>query len=177
MAAFETRRFSASSAPGRRDGFTLVEALLASTVLAIVAVSALLPFAAGIQQSKEATKLSQAVELGQALMEEVLARPFLASAESVPAMGPESGELTRTLFDSANDFQGYAESDGVLRDFNNVPLTDPSLAGFWRSVTLQYVTLPNQDPNDVNSLIHVQVNVYYDTALMVTLDRVVSREN
>jgi Tfp pilus assembly protein PilV len=168
-----------TSIAGRKgSGFTLAEALIATTVLAIVSATAALPFAAGMQQTNEAAKLEQAAALGQAMMEEILARPFFQPGNTTAVPGPGAGETSRPLFDNVDAFDGYAESDHVLRDFQNAVVTDASASGFWRQVSVQYVTLPSLNPatTDVNSIVHVQVKVYSNNALLVTLDRLVSRE-
>ncbi|MBK8270841.1 MAG: prepilin-type N-terminal cleavage/methylation domain-containing protein [Planctomycetes bacterium] len=165
------------SKPYARRGFTLAEALLASTILAIIAATATLPFSAGVQNATEAGRMEQAVELGESMMEEVLARSFFGPSQTTPTPGPESGETTRMNYDSVDDFAGYSESDKVLRNFKSNAVGDPSTDGFWREVAVAYVTYPNQQPGDTNSLIRVTVKVYYQNTLLVTLDRLVSRED
>jgi len=169
-----------------RGGFTLAEALIASTVLAIVSATASLPFAAGVQQVDEAAKLEQAVALGQAMMEEILARPFFEPDERIASPGPEPDETARELFNNIDDFHGYAESVGDLRNFENALITDASASGFWREVTVEYATfpglgqLPPEDPeaNDhEQSFVHIQVRVYHNTALLATLNRIAGRED
>ncbi len=162
----------------RRGGFTLAEALLATTVLAIVAASAAFPFAAGVQQTNEAAKLAQAAALGQAMMEEILARSFFEPNEPVASPGPGPGEGSRPLFNNIDDFDGYVETSQTLRDFQGTATTDPTLAGFWRQVSVQYVAMPalNQAVYDVNSFVRIRVDVYYGSTLLVTLSRIASRE-
>lgn len=169
------RSFARSKCRGR--AFTLAEALLASTILAIIATTATLPFSAGTQNAKEAQKLERAVELAEAMMEEILARPFFAPGQSVPTPGPDSGETVRIQYDSIDDFDGYSENDQVLRNYKGGAITDPDVQGFWRLVSVAYVSYPDQQPGDVNSIIHIRVKVFYKTALQVTLDRVVTRED
>ncbi len=163
--------------PYRRSGFTLAEALLASTILAITAAAAALPFAAGTQSAQAALELEQAVELGQALMEEILARPFLAPEDPVVALGPEGGELQRKVYNAIDDFHGFTEKGDVLRNYKLVALADESLDGYWRDVTIEYVSFPEQKGGDVNSFVHVQVRVHHGSKLLVTLDRLVCRED
>ena len=162
---------SSQSSPNRRrrGGFTLAEALLAATVLAIVSATATLPFAAGVQQTNEAAELDQAVALGQAMMEEVLARPYAAPD------GYTSG-ATRETFQEVADFNGLAETNGDLRDFQNAKITDGTVSGFWRTVTVTPVTFANQATGDAGNLVRVEVRVYRDNALLVLLSRVTTRE-
>lgn len=178
MEFIEPARHLDPAARRRRSGFTLAEAMLATAVLAIVAASASLPFAAGVQQTNEAAKLEQASALGQAMMEEIMARSFFEPNEPVAAPGPGAGEESRPLFNNIDDFDGYVEASQTLRNFQATASTDPSLAGFWRQVSVQYVAMPslNQDATDQNTFVHIQVNVYYQDTLLVTLDRIASRE-
>jgi type II secretory pathway pseudopilin PulG len=160
-----------------RTAFTIAEALMAGTILAIVSATATLPFAAGLQQNVESARLEQAVALGQAMMEEILARPFTDPNNSSMTPGPESDETSRDKFDNIDDYNGYAESDHIARDYTNAAITDPAVKDLWRSVTVQYVTMPNQSSTDVNSFARVTVTVYNDTVQIVKLDRIVCRED
>lgn len=162
---------------GPRGGFTLVEALLATTVLAIVSASAALPFVAGVHQANEASRLEQAVALGQAMMEEILTRPVLDPTGRGATPGPESGETARNLFDNIDDFHGYTEQTVGLRDYMNQPITNATLSGFWRDATVQYVTFTNQQTADTNAYAKIVVRVWDGTANMVTLTRIAARED
>lgn len=158
-------------------GFTLAEALLAATVLAIVAASATLPFSAGVQQVNEAGKLDEAAALGEAMMEEILARPFFDPADRTASPGPEGG-LTRATYDNVDDFHGYSESAGNLKDFKNQNKTAGTSSSLWRSATVEYITFPGQQANDTNSFVRVTVNVYDGaTAKVARFVRIVARED
>lgn len=159
-----------------RSGFTLAEALLAATVLAIVSASAALPFAAGVQGTTEAGRLQSGVELGEALMEEILARPFYAPGKPNFTPGSESGE-TRPTFNSIDDFHNFAEPQGDVRDYNNRKLTGPSEDGYYRCATVEIVSFSGQATGDTNSLVRVTVKVYRNSQLLVKLDRLVTRED
>ena len=162
---------------GSRGGFTLVEALLATMVLAIVSASAALPFVAGVHQAQEAARLEQAVALGQALMEEILTRPLLDPTGRGATPGPESGESARNLFDNIDDFHGFSEQATGLRDYKNTAITDAALADYWRDATVQYVTFANQQTTDTNSYAKIIVRVWDGTANVVTVARIAARED
>src|SRR5262245_20359099 len=100
-----------------RRGISLAEALLASVILAIVGATATLPFVAGMQHIQEASKLDQAVSLGQALMEEVMARPFDIVNSTSSSTAPAAGTLDRSQYKTIKQFAGYSESDKKARDF------------------------------------------------------------
>jgi len=111
-------------------------------------------------------------------MEEILARSFFEPNDQTAVPGPGPGENTRMLLDNIDDFDGFVETSQMLRDFQGNTKTDPSLAGFWRQVSVQYITMPalNQAADDVNSFVRIQVNVYQGTTLLVSLSRIASRE-
>jgi type II secretory pathway pseudopilin PulG len=161
----------------RRRAFSLAEALIAATILTIVTASAALPFAAGVQQANEASRLENACALGQALMEEILARPFFEPGSRLATPGPEAGETHRALFDNIDDFHGYSESATGPMDYKNVPITDAAFASMHRVVSVAYVTFPNQAPSDTNSLVRVTVQVKDGNAVLVKLVRIAARED
>ena len=165
-----------TSVPLRR-GFSLAEALMAATVLTIVTASAALPFAAGVNQANAASRLEQATAYGQALMEEILGRPFYPPGNRTPTPGPDSGETSRDLYDSIDDFDGYTESSTGLRDYQNQPITDSTASGLYRTVSVQYISFTGQTTNDTNSFMRVIVRVWDGNANLVTLTRIVTRED
>ncbi len=150
---------------------------MASTVLAIVAASASLPFSAGVQQANEAAKLERMVALGQALMEEILTHPLLDPTGRVATPGPEAGETTRDKFDNIDDYHGYSEQSSGLKDYKNQSITDPTLAGFWRDVSVQYVTFAGQQATDTNCFAKIVVRVWDGNTAMLTLTRLAARED
>ncbi len=161
----------------RRPAFSLVEALIAATILTIVTASAALPFAAGVQQANEAARLENACALGQALMEEILAHPFFEPGDRTASPGPGAGETSRPLFNNIDDYHGYSESATGPRDYKNQPITDPAYTNMYRSVTAAYITFPGQAASDTNSFVRVTVLVKDGNAVLVTLVRVVARED
>jgi len=162
-----------------RRGFTLAEALLAATVLAVVGATAMWPFLAGVQQAAEAAKLEQAVALGQALMEEILARPFTDPNDKTNVLGPEPGESSRAQFDNIDDFHGLDELTAGLNNFTGNTITASSLAGFRRTVTVQYVSFAGlgQQAADINSFVRIEVRVFENGVPLVRLCRLATREN
>lgn len=173
---FELFAVNSSRRVKRVRGFTLAEAVLSATVLAIVAASATIPFSAGVQQVNEAGKLDEAAALGEALMEEILARPFFDPADRTASPGPEGG-LTRATYDNIDDFHGYSETAGNLKDFKNQSKTASTSTGLWRTATVQYITFPGQSATDTNSFIRVTVNVMDGTTQVAKFTRIVARED
>ena len=160
----------------RRRGFTLVEALLATMVLAIVGATATLPFVAGMQNIQEAAKLDRAVALGQALMEEIMARPFDVVATTASPAAPAPGTLDRSNYFTILQFNGYAEVGSQPLNYDGTVMNDPLYAGYQRAVSVIPVSYPGQDPVDTGNLVHVQVQVFLNKEPIVRLDRLAARE-
>lgn len=165
-----------------RRAFTLVEALMASTILAVVAASASLPFIAVAQQSNAAGEYETAAELGEELMEEILARPFFAPGERTPSPGPESGETERKYYNAIDDFNNYSEKRLVgtkfLSDYKGEGVTESQMDGYWRQSTVEYVRMPDQSASDSSyAFARITVEVFRDKRSLVKLVRLKARED
>ncbi len=146
------------------DGFTLVEMLVVIVVLGIAAVTLTQLSMRGSTASAQMLRDQQAQALADALLVEVMARPFtycdpqdanVASALSVAgcaglpeAIGPEAGETrfgatAATRFDNVNDFNGYTMSGAALRDAANGAITGilSQLGNCTASVAVQAVAM------------------------------------
>jgi prepilin-type N-terminal cleavage/methylation domain-containing protein len=111
----------------RHRGLTLVESLLASAILAFAVVAVSEAVIAGQMQAIDALHRARAVELGEALMEEVL-RLAYADPDGV-------GEVGRANFDDLQDFNGFNETSGTLSDANGIAYDMP-YQSFSRSVSV-----------------------------------------
>jgi len=101
--------------PLRPTGFSLVEVLLASVILAIISICLTQAIVAGQQQSYNAVDTHRAAALADSLLERVLALPYNdPDGDSDP--GPEDGEDAYTDFDNLDDYHGYSEDAGELID-------------------------------------------------------------
>ncbi|HUV66922.1 MAG TPA: prepilin-type N-terminal cleavage/methylation domain-containing protein [Sedimentisphaerales bacterium] len=157
-----------------REGFTLVEAMLAVFVLSIAAAGVLLPFVSGATVRAEGARRTLAAGLASDLMEQILRRPFHdpSGVADDYRLGPEAGD-----FDNIDDFHGYAESEGQVKDAMGAVFTDPRYANFSRNVTCEYVYVPPQpvesDPTKCE-FIRITVQVNYSGKQMATIVRLVS---
>jgi prepilin-type N-terminal cleavage/methylation domain-containing protein len=148
-----------------KEGFTLVEAMLAVVVLGIAAAGVLLPFVSGAAVRAEGTRRTLAAGLASDLMEQILRLPFHdpAGGTSDYSPGPEPGETQPANFDNIDDFHGYTESEGQVKDATGAVFTDPKYVNFSRNVTCAYVAAsPQPAPSDPAEckfiLVIVQVN-------------------
>ena len=99
---------------------------MAAMVLIVVVVAVSQALLAGQMQTHDAVHRGRAIELAEALMDEVLRLPYADSGTD--------NETTRATFDDLGDFHNYTES-GTLRDASNsaYPATHQ---GFTRTVTV-----------------------------------------
>ncbi len=159
-----------------RTALSLVETLLAATILATVAAAAALPFSAGLRQVQQAARIEQAAWLGAALMDEILAHPFDDPDQpGVYNLGPDAGESDRASFDNIDDYHGYSEALTGARSASGSPLTATGAAGLYRTVTIQHLDLPGQAVTPTKLFIEIVVSVWDGTTNLVSFRRYVTR--
>ena len=156
-----------------RRGFTLAEAMMAVVVLGIAASSLLLPFVSGTAVRAEGINRTLAARLASDLMEQILRLPFHDPGDKTSySPGPDAGDL-----DNIDDYHGYIEAQGQVKDATGAVFTDSQYANFSRNVTCQYVYVPPQpeqsDPAKCN-FIRITVKVDYSGKQMATIIRLVS---
>jgi len=159
--------------------FTLIEALMASVILAITVSAAVMPFTCGMRNQQVESRQTIAVSLGEDLMEEIIIKPFEEPGdgddhhEPESNFGPESGESSTSSFSAIDDYDGYTEAAGQVRDATGQIITDPAVAGISRHVTVSYVYTPGQDVTEPPNFFRVMVEVQYNGEPVVTLTRLV----
>lgn len=120
------------------QGFSLVEVLFASAVLAFIVMGLSQTIVSGQAHTYNALHEERALSLAEALMEEVLALPYAdRGGDTTP--GPDDNETTRDRFDGMDDFDGFVESPGDLADPAGA-LYPELFQGFSRSVDTAYST-------------------------------------
>ncbi len=119
-------------------GFTLVEVMFAVTVLAFSVAALTQAVVSGQSQTYEALHASRAVALAEAMIDEILSKPY-NDPEGDLLAGPDAGEGSRDLFDNADDYNGLAEAAGAVQDQSGVAY--PELyQEFSRTVMATYTT-------------------------------------
>ncbi len=159
--------------PGRsREGFTLVEAMLAVVVLSIAAAGVLLPFVGGAAVRAEGARRTLAAGLASDLMEQILKLPFHDPQGTDYSAGPDAGDL-----DNIDDYHGYNEAQGQVKDATGAVFADPKYVNFSRNVTCEYVAASPQpapsNPAQCNFIL-VAVQVNYSGKETATIRRLVS---
>src|SRR4051812_32232603 len=87
----------------RKHGLTIVECMIAMTILSVIVLVTCYTLAAGQQHIYEGNRLATAVRLGRDLLEEITARGY-RDPSGTTNFGPESDELTRAAFDDVDDY-------------------------------------------------------------------------
>ncbi len=99
---------------GRR-GISLAECIIALTILPLAVSAIAYAVVAGQQESAEALRQERAATLAEALMEEILSKPY-ADPQGATTLGPDAGETSRTLYDNMDDYHGHTEPAGAVRN-------------------------------------------------------------
>ena len=104
------------------------------TILSVALLAVGYTAIAGQQQQRHADEYSRAARLAEDLMEEILSLSY-TDPDATPAFGPETGEGTRKNVDDVDDFHGFNEPAGNLRDATDAKYGSAEQA-FSRSVTV-----------------------------------------
>ncbi len=105
-----------------------MESLIASTILAVAVIAVSQAVVAGQMQTFDALHRARAVELAEALMDEVLRLPYTDPDGT-------GGEVGRANFDDLADFNGFNETAGTLADAAGT-VYPPQFQGFTRSASV-----------------------------------------
>lgn len=108
-------RARATARGHRRHALTLLEGLIASVILTMVVVAVSQAILAGQMQTADALHRTRAVELAEAMMDEILRLPY-DDPDGSSNPGPDGGEYARNTYDNLDDYHGFSESAGNLRD-------------------------------------------------------------
>lgn len=163
-----------------RAGFTLVELIIAITILSFVLLSLLKAYADVSVNSVTPEYRNTQAMLATELMEEIRSRRFDetairdANGNWSTALGIEAGEAAgnSATFDDVDDFHGFTET--LLSPF----------AGFSRAVTITYVdsadlntatAIPDPVPNDwTPDFKHVTVTISHSAVANLQMETVIT---
>ncbi len=141
-------------------GFTLIEVLLASAILAFAVIAISFAVSSGQAHTHNALHELRALSLAEALIEEIAALPYV-DPDGDSAAGPDAGEADRWSFDNCDDFHGYTEALGQALDVDGSAYP-AAFAKFSRSVTAVYESLDVPGLGGANAGLMVTVTVTDD---------------
>jgi prepilin-type N-terminal cleavage/methylation domain-containing protein len=161
----------------RHRGFTLAEAMLAIVVLGIAAAGVLLPFSSGAAVQAEGMRRTLGAKLAGDLMEQITTLPFHDPDGSAYYYneGPDAGEATLEDFDNIDDFDGYTELQGQVKDSSGMVFTDLNYIKFDRDASCNYVYVPQESQLHTPEYILITVRVYYDGREIAAINRLVNK--
>ena len=114
-------------------GFTLIESLIATVVLAAAVVGIAGTLASTYQQQKDQVSASEATQLARQLMEEISAKPFVAPSGSNIA-GWSAGNKNRATYDEIADYDRFADDSTAIKTLAGDTQSAGSMGPYYRSV-------------------------------------------
>jgi prepilin-type N-terminal cleavage/methylation domain-containing protein len=145
----------------RRHGLTIVECMIAMTILSVIVLVTCYTLAAGQQHIYEGNRLATAARLGRDLIEEISARSS-RDPSGTTNFGPEPDEMTRAAFDDVDDYKNYSEPAGSLVDATGTPYPAADQV-FSRSVSINKAPLNVSDLGGQFNGLTVKVTVQAPT--------------
>jgi len=137
-----------------REGFSLVEAMVATVVLGIAAAGVLLPFTSGVTVRAEGMRRTLGAKLAGDLMEEIV----------------------NTDFDQVvSSFGGYAEVQGQVKKIGGALFPDSDYVNFSRNASCIYVYVQQESGTGQSRFILATVRVYYGGREIAIINRLISR--
>jgi len=100
--------------PLRRFGFTLVEAMVATTITALAGAVLLLAVETSLQTTADATDSAIAEGIARQLVDEIMGHPYMDPDSDTPYQMPLTASLWewfgqgRERFDDTDDYNGYS---------------------------------------------------------------------
>ena len=171
-------RLTPSIDHGRRRGFTLVESLIASVVLAVAVVGIAGTIAASYQQTKDQVSVAEATQLARQLIEEISARPFEVPAGSASnAVGWSGGNPNRSLYDDVSDYHGYTDSSTSIAMPSGGTQSFGTAGPYIRSVSVTSGPVPQGHTAPAGDFKQVKVTVTRPRGPAIVISKVFARAN
>lgn len=117
-----------------RRGLTVIECLIAVTILAGTVLATSYTVVAAHQQNQSADRAMHAARLARDMLEEIISKAC-SDPDGGGVFGPEAGETTRAQYDDVDDYDGLSEPAGALKDAEGAACTGDD-QDFSRSVTV-----------------------------------------
>jgi type II secretory pathway pseudopilin PulG len=166
----------AAASTSRAAGFTLIEALIATMILAVATVGIAQLLAASSQQAAAMNRKATSLELAKQLMEEIAAHP-VADALGAISLGHEIGETSRSQYDTIDDYHQYTDSTDNLTMFDGTPVDLGDGPTYTRTVWVEYRNTPSGSSTSSSSapFCAVTVTVTPTNGIPTTLTRLFAR--
>ena len=124
-----------------RRAFTIVEAVVATAIVAGMCVTALTTVAFSVHYQGKAADRAVGGFLAQAMIDEIVSQAYQDPNYPNDPLGPDPGESTsvRAAWNDVDDYNGWSESPLQNKDGSIIPNT----TGWQRSVVVAWVQTSN----------------------------------
>ncbi len=142
-----------------RGGFSLIEAAIATVLLALGVSALMLAVQSGTNANGAGRKMTQAVFLAQEIREWAMRLPFTDPQSPTAAPGPD-GSSPQTFVDDLNDLMNVTYSPP--RDAYGSPITD--MPGWSQTITMTWRNPSNLSAavaDGASDIVRVQVSVAF----------------
>jgi len=119
-------------------GFLLIDAMMASVVLAIASIGVAGLLATTYAQTITMRENATAAGLARQLLEEIASKP-LQNPDGSESTGPAAGHTTRLSYVSVGEYNGYSDNTGAMVSADGTHAITPGDGEiYYRSVTITY---------------------------------------
>lgn len=128
-----------------RSAFMLLEAMIASVILAVAAVSIINLLLSTQEQQQSIQEINTATMLAQQLMEEIAGKPLGAYPPAVTTGA-------RAQFSTANQYDQYTDSTSAssgIKMISGATVPFPSMGTYTRSVSIIDAATAQANPHDI----------------------------
>jgi Tfp pilus assembly protein PilV len=148
-----------------RRGFLLIEAMIATVVLAVAALGITSLLLSAHEQQESIRETNTATLLGRQLMEEIAAKPF----------GPATPIVARSLMTYANQYNGYQDSTTAMTTLGTAETITPGDGELYsRQVTITAAATPTGSTAPTNDLQLITITVATPSGKSVVLTRLLT---
>jgi prepilin-type N-terminal cleavage/methylation domain-containing protein len=155
-------------------GFTLIESLIATVVLAAAVVGIAGTLASTYQQQKDQVSASEATQLARQLMEEISGKPFAAPSGSNIA-GWSAGNKNRATYDEIADYHGFADESTAIKTLAGDTQSVGSMGPYNRSVKVVEGPVPVGHTAPVTDFKTVTITVTRPSGSAIVVTKVFTR--
>lgn len=144
----------------RQGGFTLMEGLIASVVLAILVLGVCSTLATSYQQAIIVKNNAAGIILARQLADEITSKPLADPNTGSTALGPDTGMTTRSTFTRVTNYSGYSDTSTSMPLMAGGTLDVTGSDLYSRSVNVVVGAKPSIDtasPTTDFSIVTVQV--------------------
>ncbi len=155
----------------RRRGFTLVEAVICIGIVGVMVAPTLYVVGASRTTRLRSENHARAASLADALLAEVMAKPYADPDSPHAPLGPNGGEGSgggRLNFDDVDDFDGWNASPPIRP--NGAPIG--GVGGLTRCVSVGYVS-----PDDMDTYVPTDTGLKRITVVVKRGDAVLAELN